>query len=343
MKVLITGATGFVGGAVTRRLARRDYEVSALVRPRPHVEDSLPAGVQRVEGDLLDPASLRRAVRDVQGIFHVAANYTFWARDPDHIYRPNVEGTRHLLEAARAEGVQRFLFTSSVGTLRAPQAGGTIDETSHATPEELPDHYHRSKLMAERLVLSEAGRGMEVVVVNPTTPVGEGDVRPTPTGRIILEYFRPPVAAYVDGRLNIVDVNDVAYGHVAAFERGRPGHRYLLGCVNTSIVGVFQLLAEATGVRRRAIRLPYWLVAGAGYADHFLEGTLLQRPPFIPLHGLRALRQPMHVDCAKAARDLGYAPSPVIRALERSVRWFAEHGYIPQARLSARHPAGSEL
>lgn len=328
MRFLVTGATGFVGGAVARHLLGHGHSVRALLRRHHDPAPLAAAGMEPFLGDLLDQHSLDDAVRGVDGVFHAAANYSYWARVTSHIYDTNVKGTEAVLAAARGAGVRRVVFTSSVGTLGAPAAGELADESLMATMHTVPDHYHRSKLIAEEAALAANGGGMEVVAVNPTTPIGPGDVRPTPTGRIVLEFLRRRTPGYVEGTLNLVDVDDVAAGHLAAFERGRPGERYILGGINTTLSGAYSLLARATGLRRRPVRIPYMVAVAAARLDGLIEGRLLRRPPYIPLDGLRALRHSAHVDCAKAGRDLGYRPGPVLDALGRAAQWFVDNGYV---------------
>lgn len=335
MRFLVTGATGFIGGAVARHLLQQGHAVRALVRPVHAAETISRQGYEPAVGDLLDPPSLDRATYGVDGVFHVAALYSFWQRDASTIYRVNVDGTRELLKAARRNGIGRVVFTSSVGVLRAPEPGELADESFTAEPGELPDHYHRSKLLAEQAALGESGRGMEVVAVNPTAPVGPGDVKPTPTGRIILEFLGRRTPGYVGVDLNIVDVRDVAAGHLAAFERGRAGERYLLGNLNTNLADIYRRLAGVTGLRRRPVRAPYPLVLLAAHVDQFVEGRLLRRTPFLPVGGVRATRHRMHVDCRKAIRELAFPQSPPDRALADAAAWFVTNGYVQGVRLHA--------
>ena len=341
MKFLVTGATGFVGGAVARHLLGRGHDVRALVRAGHDHEALQAAGMEPSIGDLHDPASLKRAVRGVDGVFHAAALYTFWARRRSDIYDTNVGGTEALLDAARAAGITRLVFTSSSGTLRSPGPGRLADESFHAEVDELADDYHRSKLLAERKALAANGADIEVVAVNPTTPVGPGDVKPTPTGRIVLEFLGRRLPGYVEARINLVDVEDVAAGHLAAFERGRPGHRYILGGENTTLSGTFSMLAAATGLRRRPVRIPYLAALGLAWADDLIEGRLMRRSPYIPLDGIRAIRHPIHVDCAKARRELDYSPGPVVDALGRAAQWFIDNGYVRVRGLKNARPAES--
>ena len=336
--VLVTGATGFVGGAVARALTERGYRVRALVRPGRDLSGLRERGVEAVEGDLLDPASVSAAVQGVEGVFHAAAVYAYWSADPSIIYRVNVDGTARLLEAAHRAGVRRVVFTSTVATLRWPGPGRLADEGSVASLEEMTGHYKRSKWLAERAALAANGEGLDVVAVNPTAPFGPGDARPTPTGRIVLEFLRRRFPGYVRTGVNAVDVADVAAGHVSAFERGRAGERYILGNENLTLGEVYRLLREATGLRRLPVRVPYWLAFGAGVVDGLVEGRLLGREPYIPVEGLRVSRRPMYTDCSRAVGELGLPQTPAAEALERAARWYVDCGYVdvrPAWRTSA--------
>jgi dihydroflavonol-4-reductase len=328
VRFVVTGATGFVGGAVASHLAALGHEVRALVRPRHDVAAIRSRGLVPVVGDLLDPGSLRPALAGADGLFHVAALYSFAGRDARLLYRTNVDGTVALLQAARAAGIRRVVYTSSSGVLRAPAPGQLADESFDAEPTQLPDHYHRSKLLGERAALAANDGNMAVIVVNPTAPVGPGDVRPTPTGRIVLEFLKRRMPGYVSVDLNIVDVRDVAAGHMAAFERGRPGQRYLLGNANVDLAGIYRILQDVTGLRRRPVRVPYRVALALACLDGLVEGRLLRRDPYVPLAGIRATRHRMHVDCSKAVREIGFRQSPIDRALADAARWFVEHGYV---------------
>jgi len=330
VKVLVTGATGFVGGAIARALAVKGYGVRALVRPGRDTEELRDIGVETVEGDLLNQASLAAAVDGVEGVFHAAAVYAYWTANPATLYRSNVNGTKALLNAARRAGVRRAVFTSTVATLRWPGPGRLADERSLASLKELPGHYKRSKWLAEQAALAAARDGLEVVVVNPTAPFGPGDARPTPTGRIVLEFLRHRMPGYVQSGINVVHVSDVAEGHVAAFERGRPGVRYILGNQNLTLAEVYGLLGEVTGLKRRPLRVPYWLAYAAGAADALIEGRLLGREPYVPLEGLRVARHPMYTDCSRAVAELGLPQTPAAEALESAARWYVDHGYVSE-------------
>ena len=327
MRVLVTGATGFVGGNLARTLWREGHDVVALVRRGSNTLAIDGTGVQPVLGDILDRDSVDRAVRGCQGVFHCAAAYTFWSPDPGLVYRTNVEGTANVLEAARAAGVSKVVYTSTVSTIGLPGWEVSTEQTL-TDPEHLAGHYKKSKYQAELLVLRQAAEGLPVVVVNPTTPVGPWDVKPTPTGRMVLDFLRGRIPAYVDTGMNLVDVEDVAAGHLLAMEKGEPGQRYLLGNRNVSLKEVFAMLEEATGLAGPKWRAPYWLVKSAGYLDQWVEGGLLHREPKIPLEGVRVSQTPMYVSCRKAVTELGQPQSPVEDALAKSIKWFEEYGYV---------------
>ena len=327
MKVLVTGATGFVGGNVARAFRSRGDDVVALVRPGSSTLTIDGMGIEQVQGDIRDRASVRRALEGCQAVVHCAALYTFWARDPRILYDVNVEGTRVVLEEAIRAGVDRCVYTSTVSTVGIP-TGGSGTEKVHASEKELIGHYKRSKYMAERVALDLAKQGLPVVVVNPTTPVGPWDVKPSPTGRMVLDFLRGRIPAYVDAGMNLVDVEDVAAGHILAMEKGKTGERYLLGNQNVTLRGVFGLLEEISGKKAPKIRLPLWIPMAAGYLDAFIEGTLLKRPPYIPLEGLKVARKPMYVSCEKAVKELGLPQSPITGGLEKAVRWFRDFGYV---------------
>lgn len=333
---LVTGATGFVGSHVARLLVERGESVRALVRDanRRGPLEGLP--VEIVPGDLRDPASLDRACRDVRCVYHVAADYRLWAADPREIYESNVTGTRQLLEAAKRVGVERFVYTSTVATVAVPRPGALPDETTTARIEEMIGHYKRSKFLAEQEAFRAAEAGMPVVIVNPTTPVGPGDGKPTPTGRILLDFLRGRMPAYVDTGLNVVAVEDVAAGHLLAAERGQAGRRYILGHRNMTLKEILDVLASITGRPAPRVRLPHAVAYMAGLADELMS-RMRGREPQIPLDGVRMSRHKMFVDCSRAVRELGFVPGPVEGALERAVAWYQEHGY------TARKPAAGKL
>ena len=326
MRVLVTGATGFIGGNLARELWQRGYEVRALVRPGSNTLTIDDTDIEPVAGDILDRASVERAVRGCYGVFHCAAAYTFWARNPQDIYRTNVDGTATVLEASRQAGVARVVYTSTVSTVGIPP-GGLGSEKVGIDPRHLVGNYKKSKYQAEQVALKMAAQGLPVVVVNPTAPVGPWDVKPTPTGRVVLDFLRGRIPAYVNTGMNLVDVADVAAGHILAMERGQPGQRYLLGHRNVSLKETLDILQQITGRPAPRWQIPFWVAIGAGYVDQLVEGWLLRREPQIPLEGLKVSRAPMYVSCRKAVTELGMPQSPVAEALERAVKWFTDHGY----------------
>ena len=326
MTSLVTGASGFVGSHVARMLVERGEKVRVLVRPQSSqkVIENLP--LEKVYGDLRDVQSLSRAVEGVQRIFHVAADYRLGASNPQEIYDANVAGTRNLLEAARKARVQRVVVTSSVATIAVDRGNALPNESTATHLEEMIGHYKRSKFLAEKEALEAAREGVPVVVVNPTTPVGPGDWKPTPTGRIIVDFLNGGMPAYVETGLNWVPVEDVAAGHWTAAERGRVGERYILGGRNLLLKEVLDILSRISGRPSPRVRLPHAVAMAAGYADHVFS-RILSRPPRIPIEGVRMARHKMFVDCSKAAEELGFSAGSVESALERAVNWYRQNGY----------------
>jgi len=319
---LVTGATGFIGWHVAWKLAERGHRVRALVRPAGKLRE---LDVEAATGDLRDPESLARAVAGCGLVFHVAADYRLWAKDPSELYASNVDGTRNLLAAARKAGVERFVYTSTVGCIGVPP-GGAGDESMPVSLEEMTGAYKRSKFLAEQAASEAAESGFPVVIVNPTGPVGDHDFKPTPTGKIIVDFLRGAMPAFVDTGLNLVDVADAAEGHVLACERGRPGARYILGCENLTLRRILEKLAGVSGRPAPKIRIPFAAAYAAGAASTAwarLTGT----EPRVPLDGVRMARKKMWVSHDKAARELGFAPAPVDGALRRAVEWFERNGY----------------
>lgn len=337
MTTLVTGATGFVGSHVARQLVNGGHSVRVLVRPASNLCPLEGLQVERAEGDLRDFVSLGRAMKGVRRVFHVAADYRLWTRNPREIYESNVEGTRLLFEAARSAGVERVVYTSTVATMAVPHAARALpNEETRATLGQMIGHYKRSKFLAELEAIKAAAAGLPVVVVNPTAPVGPGDWKPTPTGRIILDFLNGRMPAYVDTGLNVVAVEDVAAGHLLAAERGRIGERYILGARNMTLKQILDALSVITGRPAPRVRLPHAAALAAGYADEWFS-RLTHREPRIPIEGVKMSRHRMFVESDKAARELGYKPGPVEAALERAVRWYQEHGYVPSR--AGRKPA----
>ncbi|HKW68861.1 MAG TPA: hopanoid-associated sugar epimerase [Terriglobales bacterium] len=328
MKALVTGATGFVGSHVAHWLADQGAELRLLVRPTSLTANLEGIAGERVTGDLREPESLRKAVEGCEAVFHVAADYRLWTREPQEMYRSNVEGTRNILQAAQEAGVRRVVYTSSVATMGFTSNGHLADENSPVGLGNMIGHYKKSKFQAEQLALQAARAGADVVVVNPTTPVGERDIKPTPTGRIIVDFLKRKFPAYVDTGLNLVDVAEVARGHVAALEKGRRGERYILGGENLTLKQILDKLAAITGLSSPRVKLPYAVAMASGVVDTAVTGLLLRREPRVTLDAVRMGRKKMFVSSAKAERALGWKIVPVDDALRRAVDWFRKHGYI---------------
>lgn len=327
MKALVTGATGFVGAAVARALGRADWQLRALVRANSDRRNLQGLAVDVVTGDLGDPGSLRRALTGVDALFHVAADYRLGARDPRQLYAVNVEGTRNILRAAQASGVSRVVYTSSVATIGLPADGSPGSETTAAGLKDMIGHYKRSKFQAEQVALEAARGGQPVVIVNPSTPIGPGDVKPTPTGQLVLDAAAGRMPAYVDTGLNIVHVDDVAAGHLLAFERGRVGERYILGGEDLMLRDILALIAPLVGRRPPRIRLPYAAVLPLAYAAEF-AARLTGGSTRITVEGVRMARKRMFFSSAKAVRELGYHWRPPARAFEDAVAWLRDQGLI---------------
>lgn len=323
--ILVTGATGFIGSHVARYLAHRGEPLRLLVRTSSDRTLIRGLDAEICEGDLKDRTSLREAVQGCTAVFHVAADYRLWAPDPQEVYATNVDGTRNLLEEARRVRVGRFVHTSSIGTIAPSTDGAAVSEESTFPFRRMVGHYKRSKFLAEREALRAAAAGLPVVVVNPTAPVGEGDIKPTPTGKIAQDFLQGRMPAYVDTGLNLVDVRDVARGHWLAASRGRVGERYLLGAENLAFRDILRELADISGRPAPRMRLPYSVAWTAGAACHAWS-RLSGRPPAVPIEGVRMARYRMFADCSKARRELGFRPGPVRPALERAVAWFSERG-----------------
>ena len=328
MKAFVTGATGFVGSHVARALAERGADLRLLVRSNSNPKNIQDLLGDRVIGDLRDPSSLETAISGCDAVFHVAADYRLWIRDPDQMYRSNVEGTRAVLDSARRNGVRRVVYTSSVATMGFTSNGRPADEQSPVALEIMIGHYKRSKFMAEQVALDAGKSGMEVVVVNPTTPVGEQDIKPTPTGRIIVDFLKKKFPAYVDTGLNLVDATECARGHVAAYEKGRSGERYILGGENLTLKQILDKLAAITGLPSPSIRVPYIVALATGVVDELFTGRILKREPRATIDAVRMGRKKMFVSSAKAERELGWKIVPVDDALRRATDWFRAHHYV---------------
>ena len=326
MDTLVTGGTGFIGANVARELIAAGATVRVLARPGGDRRALAGVKVEIVEGDLLDRASVRRALGGVRSVYHVAADYRLWTPDPARLYRTNVDGTRVVLEAAGEAGVTRVVHTSSVGAVGIPEDGRPGTEDTPVTLADMVGHYKRSKFLAEQVALEFARRGLPVVIVNPSAPIGPWDVKPTPTGQMIVDFMRGRMLASVDTGLNIVHVRDVARGHLLAAERGTPGQRYILGHRDLSLADIFGVLAEITGRRAPRFRVPY-AVAWLGAACCETVARVTGRPPAVPLTAVRMARKRMYFSPARAVRELGLPQTDVRTALADAVAWFEVHGY----------------
>jgi dihydroflavonol-4-reductase len=312
-------------------LTERGERVRVLVRPESRRDNLKPLDARLVEetcGDLNDPVSLQQAVRGCDTLYHVAADYRLWARDPGDLYRANVEGTRNLLQAARNAGVERVVYTSTVGALGLPVDGTPGNEETPVTETDMVGHYKRSKFLAEREAQRFADEGLHVVIVNPSTPVGEQDIKPTPTGQIIVDFLNRGLPAYVDTGLNLIDVRDVAAGILLAGERGQAGRRYILGNRNVTLRDMLRMLADLTGLPAPRIRLPYVVAWAAVGAENLIADRLLRRAPAHPFEGVRMAKHRMFFDASRAVRELGLPQSPPEEALARAAHWFRKNGYV---------------
>jgi len=327
MLAFVTGATGFVGSHVARALAAQGADLRLLVRSGSDLRNIQELQAERVMGDLRDAVSLKKAVAGCDVVFHVAADYRLWVRDPDEMYRSNVEGTKAILEAARESKVRRMVYTSSVATMGFQSNGHLANEESPVSLANMIGPYKRSKYMAEELAIEAGKSGMDVVVVNPTTPVGERDIKPTPTGRIVVDFLKKKFPAYVDTGLNLVDVAECAQGHIAALEKGRSGERYILGGENLTLKQILDRLADITGLPSPKIKVPYVVALATGVVDQVVTGYIRNREPRATIDAVRMGRKKMFVSSGKAEHDLGWKTVPVDAALRRAVEWFRANGY----------------
>ncbi len=327
MLVFVTGATGFVGTHVARALSDQGADLRLLVRANSNLKNIQDLKADLVTGDLRNPASLEKGIAGCEVVFHVAADYRLWVRDPDEMYRSNVKGTRAILEAARKSNVRRVVYTSSVATMGFTQNGTPADENSPVSLDNMIGAYKRSKFMAEQVTVEAARSGLDVVIVNPSTPVGERDIKPTPSGRIVVDFLKKKFPAYVDTGLNLVDVRECARGHIAAFEKGRSGERYILGGENLTLKQILDKLAAITGLPSPRIRVPYVLALATGVVDEVVTGRICGREPRATIDAVRMGRKKMFVSSGKAERDLGWKVVPVDDALRRAAEWFRENGY----------------
>jgi dihydroflavonol-4-reductase len=330
MTTLVTGAAGFLGSHVARQLVARGESVRVLMRPSSNNRAISDLSLEYVTGDLRDAESLHKAMSGVKRVFHVAADYRLWARNPDEIYDSNVGGTKNLLAAAKKAGVEQLIYTSTVATI-AVDRPALPNEATEAKLEEMIGHYKCSKWMAEQEVRRAAGDGLPAMVAMPTTPVGPWDWKPTPTGKIILDFLNGKMPGYVETGLNFVGVEECAAGHLLVAERGKIGERYLLGAENLTLKELLDTLAKITGLAAPAMKIPHGVALGVAYVESAFS-RLVGKEPGIPVEGVKIAQHKMFVDCSRSKRELGFAPGPVAAALERAVRWYRENGYVTKRR-----------
>ena len=330
MTTLVTGATGFLGSHVARQLVARGDEVRVLMRASSTNRAIADLSLEYVTGDLRDAASLARAMKGVKRVFHVAADYRLWAKRKQDIYDSNVGGTKNLLDAAKRAGVEQLIYTSTVATIAVDRPQHP-NESTDAKLEEMVGHYKRSKWLAEKEALSAAKSGLPVIIAMPTTPVGPWDWKPTPTGKIILDFLNGKMPGYVQTGLNFVGVEECAAGHLLIAEKGKVGERYLLGGENLTLKQMLDALSKITGLPAPKLKIPHGLALGVAYASTVFS-RLFGREPGIPVEGVKIARHMMFVDCSRAKRELGFKAGPVAAALERAVRWYEANGYIAKGR-----------
>ena len=336
-QVVITGASGFIGSAVTRAVHARGAEVVAVVEPGADDRNLRDIDVRRAVADIRDSAAVRAACEGARFVFHLAAIYRFWARDPRIFYDVNVGGTVNVLNAVRAAGCERLVYTSTIGVLGPgdTELGRPADETCRPGRSQLSGHYKRSKFIAEHEALRAAAEGLDVRIVLPTFPLGPGDVGPTPTGRLVLDFLTGKMPGFTGTAMNVTHVDDLALGHLAALERGSRGRSYILGGENLSMRAILQALAQCTGLPMPRLEVPRGLVLAAGAASGLIEGRLLRREPHVPLDAARLSTTKMIFSDQRARTEIGYTSRPAREAIEESARWFAGHGYLSASRRAA--------
>ena len=329
MRVFVTGATGFVGSHVARELSRQGAQLRLLVRLTSNLRNLEGLQAETVVGDLLQPESLRTSIRGCDALMHVAADYRLWVRDPKAMYAANVDGTRALLRIAREEGVPRTVYTSSVATMGFKSDGTIVDETTPVSLADMVGHYKRSKFLAEQEAIAAAKGGQQVIILNPTTPIGPMDVKPTPTGRIIVDFLNRKFPAYVDTGLNLVDVAEIARTHADALEKGRSGERYILGGENLTLKQILDKMSAITGLPSPNLRVAHSVAMIFAFFDETITGRILGREPRATVEAVRMGKKKMFASSAKAQRELGFRIVPVYSALRAAIDWFRANGYAP--------------
>lgn len=331
MKTLVTGTTGFLGAALLRELIADGRDVRVLVRPGADRSNIEGLDAEVVTGDLRDRDSLAAALQGCEVLYHAAAYYSLWSRDKRTMYDINVQGTRNILEAAMTENVRKVVYTSTVGCIGLWPDGRPADEQTPLDPAILCNDYKLSKYQAEQAALEFAGRGLPVVVVNPSAPVGPWDIKPTPTGKLILDFINGKMPAYLDTGLNLIDVRDCARGHLLAEQKGTVGERYILGNRNLSLHEILLALEKITGIPAPRIKMPYWVAYAAGWICETVSDVITHQPPAVPLGGVKMAKHKMYFDPSKAVRELGLPQNSVVGALEDAVQWMKEHGMVHSA------------
>lgn len=324
---LITGATGFVGAAVVRHLLDAGDRVRALTRKDSDLRNLDGLKLELADGDLRDKDSLRQAMKGCQRLYHIAAYYSLWTPEPRILYECNVDGTQNILETAKDLGLEKIVYTSTVGALAVPKEGGPGNEETPVVFEEITGHYKRSKYLAEQVALRMAKQGLPIVIVNPSAPIGPRDIKPTPTGKMIVDFLKGLMMAYIDTGMNLVDVDDVAAGHLLAAEKGRVGERYILGHHNMTLKEICDLLSRISGVRAPRVKIPRELVLPLAYVNEWISSYITKKPPLILLDGVKMAKKYMYYDSTKAIKELGLPQTPIEISMEKAIRWFKDHGY----------------
>jgi len=328
MKCLVTGASGFIGSNLVKALVKKDFPVRALIR---HNSNNCNLENLKIEvhyGDLLDYKTLERALTGCTFLFHVAAHYSFWDTSKNLIYKINVDGTKNILKAAVKTGIKKVVYTSTVGCIGITQNGTPGDENTSIDMSTLSNSYKHSKYLAEREALKFFENGLPVVIVNPSTPIGPGDLKPTPSGKIIVDFLNRKIPAYLDTGLNLIDVRDCALGHILALKKGKAGERYILGNKNLSFHEILLLLEEITGLKAPGLKLPYSFALIAAYINEIFSDYITGKPPIVPLGGVKMAKYFMYFDSSKAVKELGLPQNPIKKALEDAVSWYREKGYV---------------
>lgn len=335
MKVFITGATGFVGSHVAHAYAVQGAQLRLLTRSASNLSTIADLSAEIVKGDLREPESLRHAISGCDAVVHVAADYRLWVPDPEQMYKANVDGTRSLLRIAREEGVSRFIYTSSVATMGFTKSHVIVNEETPVSEADMIGHYKRSKWLAEQEALAAAKLGQHVMILNPTTPIGAYDTKPTPTGRIIVDFLNRKFPAYVETGLNLVDVREVARMHVQALEKGKPGQRYILGGENLTLKQILDRMSTISGLPSPTMKVPHMVAMIFALFDETVQGKILKKEPRATVEAVRMGRKMMFASSARAERELGFKVLPIYKALREAMDWFVTHGYAPSFELKA--------